>query len=304
MEIIKGLKQYQAIKFGGSFVVALPPYGTIFEVCGVSVENTPQVVVESLGDIKRVIPPKKVVVMWERWAEGITPVHYTELQRNLSRHYDDDLDQMIFPSVDDEVEYVRGKAILAEFKPVYEESERQLEPVEITLVGSSEPTGSDFITTPFEYGEANFKGSSGVYKVETSKIAFDALSKYKVDNPDTKIDNPTHSNVRFCIVGGEYVFSGSKRAWVESKGSVNIVTLLKDAQALESEIRGYINAGLDLFCKPTKASDIQVKDLRQTLNRVMTGLRSLEVKQKSSNSYNSLLTSLEREINNYGEYSN
>jgi len=81
MEIIKGLKQYQAIKFGGSFVVALPPYGTIFEVCGVSVENTPQVVVESLGDIKRVIPPKKVVVMWERWAEGITPVHYTELQQ-------------------------------------------------------------------------------------------------------------------------------------------------------------------------------------------------------------------------------
>jgi len=300
MEIVKSLKPYQAVRFGDSLVVALPSYGAIFEVCGVSVENTPQVVVESLGDIKRVIPPKKVVVMWERGAEGITPAYYTDLQRNLSRHYDNDLDQMIFPSVDDEVEYVRGKAILAEFKPVYEESGRYLEPVEITLVGSSEPTGSDFITTPFKYGEAHFKDSSGVYKVETSKIAFDALSKYKVDNPDTKIDNPTHSNVRFCTVGREYVFSGAKRVWVESKDSVNIVTLLKDAQALESEIRGYINAGLDLFCKPTKASDIQVKDLHQTLNRAMTGLRSLDVKQKSSGSYRALLASIEKEINKYG----
>jgi len=78
------------------------------------------------------------------------------------------------------------------------------------------------------------------------------------------------------------------------------VTLLKDAQALESEIRGYINAGLDLFCKPTKASDIQVKDLHQTLNRAMTGLRSLDVKQKSSGSYRALLASIEKEINKYG----
>lgn len=310
MRILEGLGEYEAVKMEERYVVGLQPYvngfygngyygNVYYEVAGVRVKNTSQVVVDNLEDILKVVPPKTTVESYSNEDQTISVDEWRSLRQDLNNRLDEDGDALAM-SVEEEVEFVRVRAHFNSFKPNRKIGDEVLQPVDIVLIGSHEDTGSDFIETPFKHGLAKFSGTSGIYKVKLSAIARDEFEAYRRDNPDVDLKNSSHSNIRFCTIGGKYIFTQTEKSWVEKTGQTSIGTSLSEAKELEGGVRKYIRDILDLHCKPQKASEATILDLVDTLQATLRDVQSLDVKQKSRIAKGGVIKRLNERIVKFG----
>jgi hypothetical protein len=237
--------------------------------------------------------------LWESEDTHLTVEYHASLSRTYEEFYDYDLEEYRFGSVEEEIESVKHRDYMKNFKPVYEEIVESPKPVLITLIGSFEDTGSDYIQTPFQQGLARFVGGSGVYKVLISSVAANAVAKYIQANPDLKITNSDHSNIRFLQLDGKYIFTDSQEQHFQKCGLCRVVQTLSEAEKVEQDIRTKVTRLLELHCQPTTATAPQLKDFVEVLTSIQRSLVSLETKQKSDSEYRALCGKLLKEIEKY-----
>ena len=303
MNIVQGLSDFEALSIGDKFIVALPSggYGRKFRVNGIDIQSNGQVVVDSLEDILEVFKPNKVLEswLWEDKGISLTIKEHNDLSSKYMEFYDNDLEEYAFGSVEEEIEYIKHRDYMKNFKPVYGETLEAPKAVFITLIGSFEDTGSCYIQTPFQHGLARFQGGSGVYKVLTSGVAADAVAKYIHNNPEIKITNSNHSNIKFLQVDGKYIFTDTQEQHFEKSGVCKVVQTLDEAQNIERDIRDKVKRTLDLHCKPVAVNEVQMLDFVKVLQGFRKSLQSLEIKQKSYAAHRSLYFSVSKEIEKY-----
>lgn len=299
MKMIEGLENKQAVVVGDKWLVSLQ--GT-FMVDGVELKanhfQTKQVLVRDLDSIKRIVAPKKNIVAYSEPDGGNIPLgRYSELQRTAC---EDDFD-----TVEEEIEAVKARARLSSLTPIYEESEGRLEPVEITVVGACEDTGSRFIESAVHWGRMSFEGSgmsSGAFRVNLGELARHVVEKAQKDFPNKRVDIPTHSNIKFVQVEGKYLFTEMREAWGE-KGSVSRVTSsLQEAKEIKQAVEEKVESVMMLHLNPKPLEGALSHEVYKDLGRILANMESLPVKVKGEDSkrmiVNRLKGLMERVCNN------
>ena len=296
MKIFDGLENNQAIKMGDKYVVQLSGQ---FQVNGenISVYNQ-QVVVDSLADILGRTPEHKLVSYYtsgEEQEEDLSKEAHMDLCKKLVKFWDDEIEENVFPSVDDEIEHVKLKAYEDKFRPVYVTKPQELFPVDIQVVGESVDTGSEFIETPFQYGQAKFS-YDGVFMVHLGSVAKDAVHKWCSEHPEVKVDIPNHGNVEFVKVTGQYVFTNPIKPWVKKADTKLVFTTLGKAQQAEGEVRSTIEKHLNFAAFPKKMDDLSCKDMVESLYKIKSRVNDIDPKQKSVSAKRATLQKIQEQI--------
>lgn len=305
MHLITGLETHQAIEMDGKYIVQLATsYGRpYYEVNGQKAGSS-QVVVDDLASIKKIIPSMPVLSHYTR-GDGST-VSKKEVSDFTDKWLDyedvDDGEMDFGGDVDLEVQYVKEKAQFKNLTPVYDHTDEVEEDVEITVVGSCEDTGSDFIETPFMYGHSTWAGrSAGVYKLCTSAVAYDQMMKIKEKYPDVKWSVPNHSHLKYVQVNGSYVFTKSSRDYISEVGKCKIYSTLEVAKQDEEAVRKFVTSELMIHLEPRSATDVQIKDFVDHLERIRNRVMELDVKVKSQTSRSVLVSNITKLMDTYKE---
>lgn len=304
MKIYTGLEAHQAIKLeNGSYVVQLGhTYGNSYKINGEIARGNQQVVVDDLSNIERYIAEQKksVGAIIADGSEVSTEELYA-YRNKYSQYEDEDTGEFFFgEDTEAELEYVKDKAKYRVREYIYETIPARTEPVDITVVGAVEDTDSDFIETPFVYGQVSF-GGSGVYKVRLSGIAVDEFNKVSKKYPDVSFDLPTHSHLKYAKVDTQYVFTGITHRWIVENNHQIVLNDLEQAKQKEKEVRKFVRDTLVTYAAPRKAGDIEIKDFVKTLSEIKSSVVQLHVKQKSSYAHRALVNKIESCVEKYSE---
>lgn len=307
MQIFTGLQPLEAIEMDGKYVVCLGGgYSSdLYQVNGEEVVGrNSQVVVENLKDVKKLTPSLNILDHYIR-QDGSTVTLDDVQKHNIkwSGYYDEDDGEMDFMGdVDLEIQYVKERSQFKDLQPVYTTTDPIIEDVDIKVVGSCEDTGSDFIETPFVYGQVKWGGhSTGVYKLRSSAVAMDELKQVQARIEGVRWDVPNHSHLKWVKVNGEYVFTKNDHRWISESTCNQIFTTLEEAKAVEKAIRDHVRGELDIYLNPRPASEVEIKEFVQYLEGFLSRLRELDVKQKSGSSHRALIASVFKAIQKYKE---
>jgi len=275
------------------FPVTIVGYGNSYEIDGAITGGTKQVVVDDLNKIKRYFGEQKKTIGAIISDGSEVPIETIQQFSAKYSQYEDEDGRMWFgDNTEAELEYVKDKAYYRVQEYVYETTPAYTEDLEITVVGSVEDTGSDFIETPYVYGKANF-GKSGVYRVNLSRTAMDEFCKVRVEYSEVDFDVPTHSHLKYVKIAGNYVFTNRSERWINDTGTFVVLNDLEQAHEKEREIRKFVRGMLETYAAPKKAGDVEIKDFVASLRGIKATVDELNVKQKSHHSY----VGLRRRIN-------
>lgn len=290
MKIYNGLEQHQAIKCNDKYVVQLGLcYGNSYEIEGALSNGSKQVVVDDLNKIKRYFGEQKKTVGAIISDGSEVPIETIQQFNDKYFQYEDEDGRMWFgEDTEAELQYVKDKAYYRVQEYVYETTPAYTEDLEITVVGSVEDTGSNFIETPYVYGKANF-GSSGVYRVNLSSIAMYEFCKVRAEYPNVEFDVPTHSHLKYVKVNTQYIFTNCSERWINDTGTFVVLNDLEQAHEKEREIRKFVRGMLETYAAPRKAGDVEIKDFVESLKSIKGSVERLDVKQKSRSEYMTLL---------------
>jgi hypothetical protein len=305
MKIFSDLKTNQAVKLdSGVYVVEL--YSGAFEVNGVrtSIGYNQQLVVESLDSIQRVTAVPGEVLHYTLGEEQVSVAEYQALGKLVAgiaeEFYNDDVGEYIFPDLDTEFEFKKKKELLTRHVCVRAADTEQLDKVDITVVGEAVDTGSEFIVTPFSYGQVSFNGR-GVFQVNLSAIAADEYQKQQANYTQFKFTNSTHSNIRFAQADTNYLFKDDTLGAKENQ--VRVLTTLAGAKALEAEVRATISNTMRHKLAPFALTKdiVTAVGVLTSLETIRNQLAKLDVKQKDyrdwvsvSNNVKQLIATLEK----------
>ena len=301
MKIYDGLEQHQAIKCNDKYVVQLgyDNYDWKYEVNGIRSRGCRQIVVDDLSEIKRYVQEQKKTIGAIISDGSEVPIETIQQFSAKYSQYEDEDGRMWFgDNTEAELEYVKDKAYYRVQEYVYETTPAYTEDLEITVVGSVEDTGSDFIETPYVYGKANF-GKSGIYRVNLSSIAVDEFQKVRNEYSDVTFDLPTHSHLKYAKVDTHYVFTNRNEQWINNNNSFVVLNDLEEAHKKEREIRKFVRGMLETYAAPKKAGDVQIKDFVESLRGIKATVDGLNVKQKSHHSYVGLRKRINELISKY-----
>jgi hypothetical protein len=288
MKLFNDLKQNQAVKLdNGLFVVEL--YQGAYEISGVQVNinyGNNQVTVQSLDDIKRITTKSGELLNYVYTHNGITDIVSVDERNALAvkvddfsdEYYYEDAEEHIFPDLYIEFEYKKLRQLLNSYRPVRAPDVTTLESVEVTVVGTAVVTGSQFIETPFQYGTVSFSGR-GVFRVNLSAIALDEFNRAKLVYTNSKFDNATHSNIRYAQVNGNYLFNDDVLGAKENQ--VRIFGSLKEAQAMEKEVRDGISNILRHKLAPVAMTALTVNNVMNELETIRNNVKRIDPKSKS-----------------------
>jgi hypothetical protein len=305
MKIFSDLKANQAVKLdSGVYVVEL--YTGAYEVNGVrtSIGYNQQLVVDSLGSIKRVTAVQGEVLYYTLGEEQVSVAEYQALNQLVAgiaeEFYNDDADEYFFSDLDTEFEFKKKQELLNRHVRVRAADTEQLDAVDITVVGEAVDTGSKFIVTPFSYGQVSFSGR-GVFRVDLSAIAMDEYQKQQANYTQFKFTNTTRSNIRFAQADTNYLFKDDTLGAKENQ--VRVLTTLVDAKALEAEVRAVISNTMRQKLAPVALTKdiVTASGALNSLETIKSQLTKLDVKQKSyhdwvavTNSVKKLIATLEK----------
>lgn len=303
MKIYDGLEAHQAIQLeSGSYVVQLGlGYGNSYEIAGAVSRGNQQVVVEDLSEIKRYIPEQKKTIGAIIADGSEVPIETIQQFNAKYSHYEDEDGRMWFgEDTEAELQYVKDKAYYRVQEYVYETAPAYTEDLEITVVGSVEDTGSEFIETPFLYGQVSF-ARSGVYRVHLSRIAVDEFNNVRNEYQEVSFELPTHSHLKYAKVDTQYVFTAVTHRWIVENNYSIVLNDLEQAKQKEKEIRKFVRDTLRVYAEPRKVGDVEIKDFVKTLSEIKSSVVQLHVKQKSVHSHRALVSKITGCIEKYLE---
>ena len=298
------LKENQAVKLenGSYFVGKVPSYFSK----PFYVENDGQLTplpnsnftVDDLTKIKIKKSPAKVLTHYEN-DEGIKKTVDEYNRRNVQwlDYLDEDYYPESFHCDDLEVEkkWVEHKYYWNGFKPVYEEQPETIEDVEITVVGTYQDTGSDFIQSALSIGKVSFAPYNGLYKVTLLAVAMDEYNKFVAENAEyikehsIKMELPTHSGLKFLQVDNAYIFTNCGVEAIE-KPTVKVVTDLEQAKELETNMRRFVRTRLNTALFKEKISKEDKMHIICEVERIQDKVRSLSVYSRASGDKSAALT--------------
>lgn len=291
MKMIDGLQEFTAIKIGDNFIVQLQTgYNRKdFIVNGVSTKAE-QMVVNSLDSIYYQKPSTRVIIHYSDGNTDRSKEDIETIRRELHKCQDED-GEVCFPDLETEFEVRKRVLEVKDFHPVYEEITYPPEKVEIEVVGEMCDTGSEFIHTSYTLGLANFKHSTGAFKVmgETS-IAADEFKKICIAK-ELKYEIPTHSGLKYAKINGEYVFTNTNSSFVDSSNN-RVFATLEEAQAHEKLIRDNVKSVILTVTTKDTLDNLSVARVYKELKSIERRVRELDLKQKSRTSKSGLLKAL------------
>lgn len=287
MKVYEGLKSNNAVKVGDSYIVQLAWNTTLF-IDGIELRNgSDQIVLNSLDDIYQVKQPSKTVSHYEN-ADGETlPVTEMRKFRTKWENYLDEDDSFI-GTPEEELQYVKDKIYYQSFQPVFKESEKEYVPIEITVVGEAVDTGSEFIQTPYSIGKLNHPGG-GVFKVLLGRIVRDELTKI---TKHLKVDVPTHSNIKYVKVNGEYLFTNMRNPAIENADTFKVVKTLEEAKDLEASWRKKIDNVVKLAVDDEEISELHRKEVYRSLGGIKNLMQQIDAKAKSADTHRHALKNI------------
>ena len=275
------LPDNKAIKMGEVFIVKLTTiYGfNNFEVSGVRVKGG----LHTLPNLDNIYSVKAASKQLSHYMLGEEVISVAERNAKSPHiYYDDDYEEYQFDSLEHEYEIKKEWERIKDAIPIYDETPEELIPVEIEVAGSMVDTGSEFISTPYQYGKTFFDAhTQGIFSINLGSVAMDEVNTIKCEYPSVKIDNSNHSHLTYLQVDGGYVFGSSVHDnYITGKNCVRVVTTLKEAQESEKAVRQKVRSRLMMKIKPISADAVLVSDLYTFLKSVKISLSELEVKQK------------------------
>lgn len=298
---IEGLDKYQALKIGDSYVVQLTGWYESLKHTVNSVEvSSSQVVVKSTNNILLVKPPTKQLDRYENDQGVVMDIDtYAIANKAKSEYWNEDADDYIYPDIESQIEILKLEGDREGFKPVYKDTYYEPTPVDITVIGVMEDTGSDFISTPFEIGCSKFAGSVGIYKVSSPlSIALDEFSKIAKENPEDKLENPTHSGLEYGNVNGKYVFNKGDSYISTRHQYYKVFEDLEEAKKYEEGIRKFIRSRVSPHLKDhQEVSKQERSDITKKLLSICSDVRSLQVKQKSDSDHRRVIKNVNELLN-------
>ena len=306
MKLFDGLKPHEAIKVSdGSYIVQLDRtfINHSYMINGVVTSGSNrQVVVDDLSKIKRYIPESKVVTA-AIISDG-SEISIDELDNFNQKYvqylkYDGHYD--FGDDIDAEIAHLKDKAKYKVKEYIYDTVPAKTQDLEITVVGSVEDTGSDFITTPFVYGNVRHDGyrTAGIYKVEVAKIALDEFNKLKNEFTDAQYIVPDHSHMKYIKINGEYAFTKIKENWVEKSNACKIISSLEEAKELEKAVRKTVRETAMLNIKPREISGTEIREVINDLELLKERVSALHVKQKSSTDFRTTIRAITELVTKY-----
>lgn len=298
---IEGLDKYQALKIGDNYIVQLTgKYESPKHIVnGVEVASS-QVTVKSTDNMFLVNPPTKQLDRYENEQGVVMDIDtYTIANKAKSKYWDEDAEDYIYPNIESQIEILKLEEDRKGFKPMYKDVYYEPTPVDITVIGTMEDTGSNFISTPFEIGCSKFAGSVGIYKVASPlSIALDEFSKIAKENPEDKLENPTHSGLEYGNVNGKYVFNKGDRYISTREQYYKVFEDLEDAKKYEELIRKFIRSRVLPHLKDhQEVSKQERSDITKKLLSIHSDVRSLQVKQKSDSDHKRVIKNVNDLLN-------
>ena len=278
MKIFNGLDDRQAIEFNGVYVIHLSR-GEYVSPSGenVKINMTGQLTHHQIEGWQRVKKTQPRVLHYKtKEGNELSVDEYRRLQEQY-----EELKEKGFPDLDTEFDLKKRIAEYNRATAVMSEAEVTHEPIEITVIGSAEDTGSEFIETPFKYCQTSFK-SSGIYKVHSTAISVDEFKK--LGSKFTKDRFSCDGKLRFAKINGDFVFSHmSDVAWIDRQTS-QVVGTIEEARELEKSIRQQVVNAVYLALIPVPADDVTLNEVLRQLGRIQDTVRGLDVKVKDQSS--------------------
>jgi hypothetical protein len=270
MNIFKELKAYQAVKLdNGNFVVAFPRGKYVIDGATGSVNGLcDQVVVTDITQVFRVENTPGEILHYTLYDQIVSVevrnALYAEVQALADEYFNEDAEEVVFPDLDTEFEFRKKQELVNRHVMVRGAPQTLQITVEITVVGTAEDTGSEFIETPFSFGEISFQGR-GVYRVDLSGIAKDEFNRARIKYTEATFNDATHSNIRYAQVNGDYLFKEDTLGAKENQ--VRVLGSLREAQEMEQNVRTVIGNILRHKLEP-----VEVTKAVLTVNQVLLDL--------------------------------
>lgn len=282
--MIDGLQVNQAVRFKAGFLVKLG-YGD-YVINGQNVTlgyggNT--TFVEDVSQVLKVIKePKKLLKIVDEAGVEYEPEYIRQVRY---QYWDDVEEQNLYPDLEAEYEHKKLVQGFDEMTHVYSEEASYTQPIEVTIVGSSEDTGSRFIETPIRYGQLKFQGRGvGFYRLNSGSVALDEYNKIKGEFVNVKWETPSHGHLQFVKADGKYPFGSSATHPFLKGNSLEVMEQLDKAQAREAEIRKVVRDHVMPYVNPKNVSDILTPAMIDKLKSIESAISGIDSKQKTEGS--------------------
>jgi hypothetical protein len=282
------LRDFEAVKSGEVLIVQLPSNWQQYAISGkvLGSRSGHQITIHQDEVLQKYTPPVKtfVKVVFEDKSE-LSVEEYRAIQ---NKYIDEDGDTT-YPSLEAEFEHRKQLLELDKSIKVYDETIEQFTPIELTIIGEMNDTGSKYITTPLVYGKARFSQyTEGFYNLNVLSLLADALKDF-AEESNLQLTNSSHSGYRFAKLDDTYVSNKTWDDMLEGKSNRTFKTL-EEAKSAENIIRNdFLNYLRAKFNKNTLDA-ASVAQVYTRLESIKNSVRDLDVKQKSYHSKNATIT--------------
>lgn len=290
----------QAVKVADKFMVRLNYGEYSIGENHTTLHISSTIMVGSIDNIAQLMPVQPVLKHYLFDGNMVSIAEYEVVRKEvdaIAAAHTDEFDEMEFSNLDEEFAYRKKLEFLHKHTPVYENQEAIPVSVKITVVGELEDTGSKFIESSLHIGKVSY--GSGAYRVLVSGIAKDEFLKVKAEYPDVKIEDTTHSNIRFAKINENYIFSNMDD--VTDSGKFKITTTLSAAKEAESEVRKMIRDRMMVFISPAKLNEKNAATVMKALLAILNSMRSIEATKRTVNSRSNALNLINKLINELRE---
>ena len=272
--MIKNLPVYSAVNLGDKYLVQLE-YHQEYIINGNIIKgsiNGGQIIVSDIKDIKLHIKPYQRIINYKN--DDGTTLSEDEFDDILSKYmyyYNSEDEDFVFDDdIDMHIQYLKDKKYKDSFTPVFTSEKSYSKSIEFKVIGSLVDTGSKYIETAINYGNINYFGGSGIYKVFIGMIAkdtFDLLYKdhsdvlsYGVNDKDT---------IEYVTYKTDYIFLKNKPNYLK-KDAVKVVNSLEDAKNIEASIRAEVTNIINSFLYPQEVTETDVRVIKDKLTNVVS----------------------------------
>jgi len=282
------LRDFEAVKSGEVLIIQLPiNYSQHYAVSGKVIGNRSghQITIHQDEVLQKYTAPVRnlVKVVLESGIE-LSP----DEMKVIQNQYKDEDYYTAYPSLEVEFEHRKQLLELEKAERVYEETPEEFIPIELTIIGEMNDTGSKYITTPLVYGKARFSQyTESFYNLNVLFLLADVMKDF-ADSNNLKFTNSTHSGYRFAQIDDKYVSNKTWDDMLEGKSNRTYKTL-QEAKSAEQVYRNdFLNYLRAKFNKNTLDA-ASIAQVYAKLESIKNSVRDLEVKQKSYHSKNAAI---------------
>lgn len=247
--------------------------------------------------------PGEIRGAWDRFGQ----YHDQSERRRVDQEYNDYIDedgQGEFVDLDTEYRIKKQFSLMFNGVTIDRGPSTTVEtPLDIKVIGWWEPTGSDFIVTPFQQGSITWRHGTrtGIYKVRTSDVVRNEIQKWVNQNLDSyqnRVDGMDRP--RFLQIDGQFVLTEFKddpnMQCVEHTGKAEIYTSLDEAHRREQDIRKRITGQLNAKVDKNPLQPPVAHEIIESLSKTRRELAEVESKAKTQTSLNKVKRELENTL--------